>query len=445
MGEAMTGTCRERRMAVLVLHGLGQQAKFDALASFAAGLARQARVTQVARTPLLIDDRMDSALTVRVGDVHVDLVEYHYQPMMQRQVDTADVTRWLAETSYHIRHLYRTYNFGTAGPVGARRLKAGTDQHFPEPNGDFLDFHYMLRNRGHWLAPAADVLARALRHLEHLRKESPWRWIFSPVVNVILRPFLDTLMKEVAGDLIIYTAIDPNLRLNPVRQTILDGCVDRIEGLILCPAANDAERPRYEKVFVAGHSLGSVVAYDAISRIAMRADHLALTGLGRPAVTRVQARRLDGLITFGSPLDKVALMFWPREDGALATLQDNIIPNSGGEWSRRRILYRQGLLAHFHGIRGLSPAVRLPKEVTQPENTTFADLPWLNLYHGDDLISGHLDAFQGVMNVAVQVPVTGTGAISRTAQAHGIYWSQPDMYAWLIERIGAAHPDGLTG
>ncbi|WP_209428440.1 hypothetical protein [Pararhodobacter sp. SW119] len=423
--DALTATSaqgfREFRVAVLVLHGVGQQDRFETLASFAAGLAEAAGVEEVTRTPLLIDDKLESALTVDLPGVKVDLIEYYYQPLMQRKVGLSDVTRWLVETGFHIRRLYREYDFKSADPQGARAAR-------PPPNGDFLKLHYMLYQQGNRIAVwFLWSLAWLIDLLEH------WRDIpLTPLVRVPLRYFLgrfiDPVLKEVAGDLILYTAFDPKLSLSSVRDEVLKGCIERLETIIRCEKEGE---PRYRQVFVVGHSLGSVVAYDAVSRIAMRTDYERVTGLkSAPVLTTEEVARLGGLVTFGSPLDKIALMFWPRFEEPASNDASNFI-----EWQKRRTAYRQGLLAHFHGIRGLSEALRLPASVRQPPTGSFADLPWLNVHHPDDLIAGHLDAFAGVENLQLDQKIEATFAATRTAEAHGIYWSDPAIYNWLRSRF----------
>ncbi len=260
-------------------------------------------------------------------------------------------------------------------------------------------------------------------------------------LRLLVGRFIDPVLKEVAGDLVLYTAFDPKLSLSSVRDEVLNGCVKRIESLIRCEKEGVL---RYRQVFVAGHSLGSVVAYDAVSRIAMRTDHALMTGSqGSRVLTSAEIGRLGGLVTFGSPLDKIALMFWPRWEN-----QERAGPGPT-RWHKRLTEYRQGLLAHFHGIRGLSGALRLPATVRQPPTGSLADLPWLNVHHPDDLIAGHLDAFAGVTNLQITPEVTAAFAAKRTAQAHGSYWAHPAIYTWLIEQFarlssGAAPSQRLT-
>lgn len=60
-------------------------------------------------------------------------------------------------------------------------------------------------------------------------------------------------------------------------------------------------RFRYEKVYVVGHSLGTVISYDALNGLLLDEE------LSAPALYVPQRTRL--LLTFGSPLDKTAFIF----------------------------------------------------------------------------------------------------------------------------------------
>jgi hypothetical protein len=61
--------------------------------------------------------------------------------------------------------------------------------------------------------------------------------------------------------------------------------------------------PQYERIILAGHSLGSVLAYDTLNAI-IKCDETSAS----PESRRVVARTTH-LITFGSPLDKTAFLF----------------------------------------------------------------------------------------------------------------------------------------
>ena len=77
-----------------------------------------------------------------------------------------------------------------------------------------------------------------------------------------VRPRSETLhncyYRDFVGDVTAYSADNPKDELNHVRAEILDGCANRIRALLEDRTAGVAS---YERVIVASHSLGTVVAY----------------------------------------------------------------------------------------------------------------------------------------------------------------------------------------
>lgn len=107
----------------------------------------------------------------------------------------------------------------------------------------------------------------------------------------------------------------------------------------------------YDQVILAGHSLGSVVAYDALDRLSNDLN----TGNWR--FPKDKRERLPGLVTFGSPLDKIALFFWPNNELPSPAKNRKHLPAAADKdnWSILRADFQSRLLAHYHGMRGLRP------------------------------------------------------------------------------------------
>ena len=102
---------------------------------------------------------------------------------------------------------------------------------------------------------------------------------------------------------------------------------------------------------VAGHSLGSVVAYDCLNTLVQR-------DIAKAAALRVGiAARISTLITFGSPLDKVAFIFGTKITG-------------------RRI--REALAG------GVQPLI---------VNYEYRPAAWVNIYARGDIIAGALEYY----------------------------------------------------
>jgi pimeloyl-ACP methyl ester carboxylesterase len=388
------------RTAILIVHGVGQQHKYQTVADFAAGLQptieRRTGVSLVAERVLMaVDGRAESVLRLRPdtsdSSACVDIVEYYYQPALQRRVETIDVVNWLVDTAEHIRKLYET-NARLKARLGGEEAKTA------------LGPSYMLA-RTAWLLSILVPLWRWLRPVGEALLGRALPFWFS-LIGRLIAGRIEPLMRDFVGDVTAYTAIDPRLKLNDAREQILQGCVEMIKNLIERPGSQS----QYDRVVVAGHSLGSVVAYDALSRIA----HQCATDLWRPSLNVLN--RLRGLVTFGSPLDKVALCFWPSDDETQAAS-----PTSGGvraQWNALRHDLFAAMLQHFHGMRGLA-VTSGGAPVVQPSVQPLKHVVWLNFFHPRDIIAGSLDAFVGVVNIRTY----GRDANDPFfPEAHSFYW-----------------------
>ena len=158
---------------------------------------------------------------------------------------------------------------------------------------------------------------------------------------------LRRLLVEYIGDVAIYVASHTLSTFDQVR--------DDIKALVRRVVCAVYQQGRYERVIIVGHSLGSVMAYDALNGV-MLADSLsAAYGIER-------TRRL---VTFGSPLDKTAFIF--RAADAL------------------KAPIREGLAASVQPLLIYRPS-------------THPTFDWINLHSPDDIISGKLDLYPDVEN-----------------------------------------------
>jgi len=413
MDQSQSQSNRSNRSAILIVHGVGQQKRFDTLSGFAAGLSENMQ-RRHPDTPLgvsrelLKDGNVDSFLRLHrgEGDPQLDIVEYYYQPKLQRQVKREDVVDWLLTAAKRVKQVYRSKGF------------SNDERQTPGDN-------YLLTGSV-WLLRIMRPLIALVRLLEQFR-------FASPVANIVKRLIfarLDTVLTDFVGDVVAYTAIDPRLRLNKVREDILSGCVHKLRHLL--EAKNEKGELVYDQVIVAGHSLGSMVIYDAVSQInrELQAGCWKIPG---------NSQRLSGLVTFGSPLDKIAMFFWPLPEKT-SPPDDDASRNKAGWLQAKNALYA-GLLPHFHGLRGLNVALRgeQPLTVKQPENEPLAHMVWLNFYHPEDLVAGHLDAYEKLTNIKTSAGIEKNGDNHTGAhtpgfpEAHSYYWYDPRMLQMIID------------
>jgi pimeloyl-ACP methyl ester carboxylesterase len=178
-----------------------------------------------------------------------------------------------------------------------------------------------------------------------------------------------------------------------VRKQILDDAVNELRALL--------KENRYRRILVVGHSLGSVIGFDALNRI----SHEMNTGGIAPNL----ASRITGFITFGSPLDKIAFFF--REH----TPDD--------EYLRRQIL------THYHSFkaRPLSEQHN-PKEISNPFTGYLDHVHWVNFWDAQDKVSGQLDFYRVDENVQLRM---NKGELN----AHNGYWEYIGMYQKIVSRF----------
>jgi hypothetical protein len=228
------------------------------------------------------------------------------------------------------------------------------------------------------LRPLFDLVAAGSR-----RWLIVWAALFG--LSAVVRRFL----IQYLGDVAAYVTPQKLDRFNDIRQRIKD-CAGKVADAIY--RAREGDGLMYDNVVVIGASLGSVISYDTLNRM-LNAD--GYSG-GRLQV----AARTPSLITFGSPLDKVAFLF-------------------------------------ASNVQRVGQPVRAALAATVQPLIAFTDvrekIAWTNVYSPVDIISGDLNfydlkqplPFHSVVNVIDYDAVTPLAA-------HNEYWDNP--LVWSITR-----------
>ncbi len=217
------------------------------------------------------------------------------------------------------------------------------------------------------------------------------------------------------GDVTVYVTADAKSANYQARSAILKESAAALARLL----AN----PKYDQVIVAGHSLGSVIAYDTINKLLSRVwatQEQSGEKLGRP-LSRDDLKKLRGLVTFGSPLDKIYYFFRQQVKA------DQVV--------RAQIL---SFLHSFRRARSGRTYTDFPFQYANPEEpggeaSAFPklsqDFRWLNIWAPMDPVSGPLDFY--VLDPDDQLsrwyPVWGL--------AHLDYWRDPKFYAFVGDRL----------
>ena len=207
-------------------------------------------------------------------------------------------------------------------------------------------------------------------------------WVALLVVSAILRG----VMIQFPGDVAAYISTHTLDRFQEIRTRIKER-VGTVAKAIY--SSND-----YEGVVWVGHSLGSVVVYDALNTLIMD-DELA----GRPG-RAVERTKL--LLTFGSPLDKIAFIF-------------------ASQWVQATES-REALAASFQ------PLVL--------DYDRFRSIPWINIWSPADIVSGDLDFYDDLSKsrgreVQNMVDTRATTPLL----AHIEYWQNRLLYQRIYEGV----------
>ena len=374
----MSAAFPKGRTAFLVIHGIGEQNPFETLDSFGRGLICYLKSVGIDfQLEHRLADRKkgteqewtESYVRIRFSpDSYIDLHEYYWAYLTEKKITMSEIWQWVNQTLQ------------------------GTKRFFRE-NVD-LQKRYEARQKPYWF--------RLRQVFWMLLLLYPWVYLallLTPLWKSLqgFRQWLEKLgpsiIVDYIGDIAIYTTMDQKSSHYATRQKILTESSKLLEEIL---TAED-----YQQVYLAGHSLGSVIAFDTLNRLNLKSIS--------DANTAKNTSKLSGLITFGSPLDKIAFFF-----------REHARPS---QYLRRQIM---GFL-HSFKARPLSLKPE-PFAMTSQVERKLDHLPWVNYYADNDPISGHLDFYLGVENCKLQLP-QGWG------KAHACYWDYLPFYRNLVQKF----------
>jgi hypothetical protein len=142
------------------------------------------------------------------------------------------------------------------------------------------------------LGLVVSVDARIVHRLDVL--ECTGLLVVSVLAIQYARSRLDFVVEDVLGDVQVYTTHDCNAEFFEIREKVIADVTNALLGVL------EAE-PAYDRIHIAGHSLGSTIALDVLMRVRM----LVQEG----SVTEAQWRRIRSLLTFGAALEKTRFFF----------------------------------------------------------------------------------------------------------------------------------------
>jgi len=238
--------------------------------------------------------------------------------------------------------------------------------------------------------------AALLREDEHLKPS------IVAISALLLACALRWALVKFVGDVAIYVAADEKSSFYRTRTRILDQACERVNALL--------DDKGYSAVYIAGHSLGSVIAYDLLNRLSREVR--AVTA-DRTAQEAQQARsrfdRILGLLTFGSPLNKTYYLFKTE----VAEKQS----------------IRAQILSSLHGVRKLPSGsdyggLKLrPYVIPVPRR-----LRWVNVAGLMDPVGARLRYYEVEVNQLLT-----SRRYWNPLTAHTNYWDDPDFHKLVVD------------
>ncbi len=404
----------EQKTAFLVIHGVGPHTHFQACDSFIQGFYQE-----YTKEYNKSDLNMKHEFKVRQNwlgndikwiqnyislinsneNITIDFYEYFWDIYMTHKASFKEVYKALIRASQGARKFYEEY---------PQMMPAATDlgqffrvKKFSGGKVEFKPAGYLKL-----LGPSFKFLSFVLPYFP------PLLWILDklagtriPIISSLFGMFSVLSNEPVPyflSDFINYMDIDPRSNTYEIRQKIMGGAVQELRELI--------SDESYDQIIIVGHSLGSVIGYDALNRI--------IQELNADTIPEEQVKKIKGLITFGSPLDKFALFFKVYID------EDKQV--------------QRKVLNHLHGFKASSLLSGENEDnnkeiysIQSPIKLKLDSIRWLNFYHNKDLASGKLDFYDLTNQKFKNLPgLEGNGNILvddtdkkiSYFTAHGCYW-----------------------
>ncbi len=406
----------EKNTAILVVHGVGDQLPLETVDQFARGLIKQYKKAfpgKISISHQIVtkgDSKgnpwFDNAVRVHLeGSEHfIDVYEYYWANYTQDKATWSDLTQWLQGVVRGAKKFYKKN-----AELGVKYR----DSSFFTSKGTFKTWRYNLFI--HLVSKTFILLDFLATGLIKMVSVFP---IIGEMASRLLKSFLESGMHKltnIIGDIVVYNVTDPKCKFYEVRRQVMDGAVNALRFLV--ERKNSNEETAYPSVLVAGHSLGSQVAYDAINKLDLLVNTDKISNYNAKGIDQKGnsiAQQLCGFVTFGSPLDKIA--FFLRDQ----------VPDE--------LYLRQQLLDNYHGFKQRNWSLNTGKEngftsLPQPINRLFEDIKWRNYFDSRDYISGSLDYYLNLENIDCKFK---SNLLSFT---HSYYWEHEAFYDDIIQNF----------
>lgn len=393
------------RTAIIVIHGIGDQNLLETLDNFTRGLvdyfssklpfdlshkiAKRKQINGSIWTESFVRLTSENSQADWLIDVH----EYYWAYQTEEKIQICEVLQWAQKT------LHGTFKFYD------QHQDIKVSRRFPFRKLTWLMYFFSL------LYPVLRVGAWLALSTLNLLPIGPF---FKSAWSYSKKLVIPSIVGYI-GDIAIYTTTDRKSPYYNIRQQILAESQNFLEEI------SSDEEAKYDQVIIAGHSLGSVIAYDTLNELCIKTSIYLNENKG--IFDELPLTKIQGLVSFGSPLDKIA--FFLREK----------VANS--QYVRQRIIEQ---LTSFRMQPSIVPGKTKLESFfrNNPVCYQLQHLRWFNYYHRKDPISGNLDCYENVINQRLDFDATWG------AKAHGGYWKDTTFFDSIAKNFLYEKPQEIN-
>ncbi len=372
--------------AFLIIHGVGAHTPFATCDSFVRGfydVLSKKKEFKDKQIPVehKIKQREDWAgksipwvqnyisMTLPGKNEAIDFYEYYWDIYMVHEARFAEAFKMISTASKGANKFYKRLDEHLSKQEDRKRIqKSDLGKYGRTTKFGLGEIEFRPTGYYRLLGPIFTFLSIVLPYIPF----AMWildKWAGSrfPIISQMFNAF--TMLKkepvpDFIGDLVRYLNLDPRSEHYETRRRIINGALDELIELM--------KDKQYKNIIVAGHSLGSVIAYDVLNRVVqeINAEDTQTVRMISPE----EAEKITGFVTFGSPLDKIAFFFHERVEDE-KSVQRQVLSNLHA--------FKTFPLLEDKGSIDIGNPMKFQMESTR----------WLNFYHPEDLISGYLDFY----------------------------------------------------
>jgi hypothetical protein len=435
----------KKNRAILIIHGIGNQLPSETLDSFGRGLIKQYEKKfpgKIVLQHVIVSKNennktwFDNVIRIRHNDFdgYIDLYEYYWASETEDKASWNDIQKWLRDVVHGAQKYYKKneelgkeYADKSVFFTKDGKFKVGTYYFFLCIIGNLFIFF-------DWIRSGIMSVLFGIPYVGKLLKE----WMSGFIER------MENRLSNVIGDVTIYNVSDPKSKWFDIHRRIQDNAVTAVKYLIENTSCDEkGKKFVYESVIVAGHSLGSQIAYDAINKINLLINEGIIDCYNKDGSSKIDAGisslniadRFGGLITFGCPLDKIAFFFrenMPDEMYVRKQVLDHYHDFKQRDWNKTFMKDRAYLnkkMAKKKNAGNINAPLEY-YEISSDIVRLLDDIKWRNYFDKNDYVSGGLDYYHKLTNIDCKF-----GAKSFFAFTHSDYWAYEAFYADIIREF----------